>query len=88
MMVSDLLWLDGHSTMARPYEQRRQLLSGLSMSGPAWQVPRSYPGTDGVALLAAASQQGLPGVVAKRLDSPYQGDAGAWIFVPAGKNDA
>jgi bifunctional non-homologous end joining protein LigD len=88
MMVFDLLWLDGHSTMARPYEQRRQLLSDLSMSGPAWQVPRSYPGTDGVALLAAASQQGLPGVVAKRLDSPYQGDAGAWIFVPAGKNDS
>jgi bifunctional non-homologous end joining protein LigD len=36
-------------------------------------------------LLAAAGQQGLPGVVAKRLDSPYrpEDDASAWIFVPA-----
>ncbi|MDQ1393975.1 MAG: bifunctional non-ous end joining protein LigD [Acidimicrobiaceae bacterium] len=85
LMVSDLLWLDGHPTMALPYEQRRRLLSGLSLSGPAWQVPTSYPGSDGPALLAAAGQQGLPGVVAKRLDSPYrpQDDASAWIFVPA-----
>jgi bifunctional non-homologous end joining protein LigD len=85
LMVSDLLWLDGHRTMALPYEERRRKLADLSLAGPAWQVPASYPGPDGPALLAAAAQQGLPGVVAKRLDGAYRScgaDAG-WLFVPA-----
>ena len=37
---------------------------------PAWQVPAFHVG-DGGALVELARQQGLPGVVAKRLDSPY-----------------
>ncbi len=54
------------------------------MAGPAWQVPASYPGRDGPALLAAAGQQGLPGVVAKRLDSLYAGGPEEpWILVAA-----
>jgi bifunctional non-homologous end joining protein LigD len=82
LMIADLLWLDGHSLTAMSYEQRRERLSALSLSGPTWQVPASYPGPDGPALLAAAGQQGLPGVVAKALHKPY-GKASAWIFVPA-----
>ncbi|GAA4229834.1 hypothetical protein GCM10022254_23190 [Actinomadura meridiana] len=37
---------------------------------------------------AAAAEQGLPGVVAKRLDSPYEPgeESGAWRFIP-GKGD-
>jgi bifunctional non-homologous end joining protein LigD len=71
LMISDLLWLDGHRIMDRPYSERRSLLEGLALVGPAWQVPPTYPGEDGPALLTAAGQQGLPGVVAHRLDSPY-----------------
>ncbi len=87
MMISDLLWLDGHETMSLPYEERRRRLSALSLAGPgpagaAWQVPAFYPGRDGPALLAAARQQGLSGVVAKRLDSRYGEDGSAWTFVP------
>ena len=81
MMIADLLWLDGHGVMALPYEERRRRLSALSLSGPSWQVPPSYPGSDGPVLLAAAGQQGLPGVVAKPLASPYE-NASVWIFVP------
>jgi bifunctional non-homologous end joining protein LigD len=67
----DLLWLDGHSLMERPYEERRGLLEGLDLNGPSWRTPPSYP-RDGAALLAATEQQGLEGVVAKRLDSRYE----------------
>ncbi len=83
LMVSDLLWLDGHSTMALGYEERRRLLDGLAVArpGPAWQLPPWYPGPDGPALLAAAGQQGLPGVIAKPLTGGY-GD-GVWLFVAA-----
>ena len=80
LMISDLLWLDGHSTMALGYSQRRERLDALALRGPAWQVPASYPGGDGPALLAAAGQQGLEGVVFKRLDGTY-GSAEEWVFV-------
>ena len=31
LMISDLLWLDGHSTMALAYSERRRLLDGLAL---------------------------------------------------------
>lgn len=84
-MIYDLLWHDGHRTMAMGYAERRRRLEGLQLGGPAWQVPASHRAEDGPALLMASGQQGLPGVVAKRLDSPYCGGPaeGDWIFVPA-----
>jgi bifunctional non-homologous end joining protein LigD len=69
-MLFDVLWLDGHPTLDLAYEQRRQRLDDLRLDGPAWKVPASHPG-EGTALLQAAAAQGLSGVVAKRLASPY-----------------
>jgi bifunctional non-homologous end joining protein LigD len=66
----DLLWLDGRLLCPAPYAERRRLLDGLGLAGPAWQPVASFPG-EGTALLAATRAQGLEGVVAKRLDSPY-----------------
>jgi bifunctional non-homologous end joining protein LigD len=71
VMLFDVLYLDGHTTMERPYRERRQLLDGLGLSGPNWQTPAYHQG-DGKALLEAARANGLPGVVAKRLESAYQ----------------
>lgn len=70
-MIFDLLWLDGHATMGLPYLERRELLAGLGLSGPAWQVPAHHVG-DGPALLAASRERGLEGLVAKRTDSVYE----------------
>ena len=67
----DLLWLDGRSLLAEPYERRRELLAGLGFDGPSWQAPGHSVG-DGEALLAAARDRGLEGIVAKRLASPYR----------------
>jgi bifunctional non-homologous end joining protein LigD len=66
----DLLWLDGRLLCPAPYAERRRLLDDLGVAGPAWQPVASFPG-QGTALLAATRAQGLEGVVAKRLDSPY-----------------
>ena len=49
---------------------QRRLLEELEVAGPAWQTVASFPGT-GIALLAATREQGLEGVVAKRLQSTY-----------------
>ena len=70
-MLFDVLYLDGHQTMALPYTERRRLLEGLSLSGPSWQTP-SYHVGDGAALLEATRARGLEGLVAKRLDSVYR----------------
>jgi bifunctional non-homologous end joining protein LigD len=67
----DLLWLDGRSLLDEPYERRRELLAGLGFDGPSWQAP-SYSVGDGEALLAAARERGLEGIVAKRLASLYR----------------
>jgi bifunctional non-homologous end joining protein LigD len=70
-VIFDLLYLDGRSTLELPYRERRALLEGLELRGPAWQTPAYHAG-EGRELLAAAAEQRLEGVVAKRLDSPYR----------------
>jgi bifunctional non-homologous end joining protein LigD len=70
-LAYDLLWLEGHGTERLVgYAERRELLDGLSIAGDNWQTPPYFPGGGEFALEAAAAQ-GLSGVVAKRLDSPY-----------------
>ncbi len=80
-VVFDLLWLDGHSLMDRSYAQRRAALLELGLEGPAWRTPAAWD--DGAALLEASSAQGLEGIVAKRLDCPYEPGrrASGWIKV-------
>ena len=70
-VVFDLLWLDGHPLVQLAYEERRARLKALGLNGPAWQTPDHLVG-NGAAVLNASLQRGLEGVVAKRLDSPYE----------------
>ena len=81
-VIFDLLYLDGHSTMALSYEERRSLLERLELEGPTWRTP-SYHRGEGSALLEATKQHGIEGVVAKKLDCPYQPGVRAshWIKV-------
>jgi bifunctional non-homologous end joining protein LigD len=69
-VIFDLLFLDGRSLMALPYEERRSRLRDLELDGRTWQTPAHHVG-DGAALLEASRAQGLEGIVAKRLDCPY-----------------
>jgi bifunctional non-homologous end joining protein LigD len=69
-MVFDLLRLEGRDLTGEPLARRRELLAGLDLTGSAWQVPGSYD--DGAMLLDATAQQGLEGVVSKRVDSTYR----------------
>jgi bifunctional non-homologous end joining protein LigD len=70
-MIFDLMHLDGHSALKIPYTERRRLLEGLELAGPHWSTPPSETG-GGEVILRAASDAGLEGVVAKRLDSIYR----------------
>jgi bifunctional non-homologous end joining protein LigD len=81
-MLFDLLYLEGHSVMNRPYEERRRMLESMDLESAAWQTPRYHHG-EGAALLDASARQGLEGVVAKRLDSRYAPGqrSSSWIKV-------
>ena len=68
-MVFDLLRLDGVELTSRPLAERRAALDRIGLGGPTCQVPPTYE--DGEALQAAALEQGLEGVVSKRLSSRY-----------------
>jgi len=78
----DLLWLDGKSTLDLPYADRRDLLARLDIAGAHWQTPPHFVG-GGEFALDASREQGLAGVVAKRLDSPYRPGqrSRAWLVV-------
>lgn len=70
--VFDLLRLDDRSTLQLPYQQRRQLLEELDLTGGPVVLPPSFTNTDGQAVLDTAAQYGLHGVIAKRAGSRYQ----------------
>ncbi len=75
LIVFDLLRLDGEDLTTLPLSERRARLEGLGLDTVpdrmgAWQVPPTYD--DGQMLLAAAEQQGLEGIVSKRLASSYR----------------
>ncbi|WP_219461982.1 DNA polymerase ligase N-terminal domain-containing protein [Nonomuraea rhizosphaerae] len=83
LVCYDLLYDDGRSLTGQPYTARRAALEALELSAARWQTAPSWPG-QAKAVRQAAREQGLPGVVAKRLDSPYEaGESKHWILVPA-----
>lgn len=82
LVFYDLLYDDGHSLTARPYTERRAALEALNLTGAHWQTAPAWPG-EAEPVRQAAREQGLPGVVAKRLDSPYEpGPSKSWLLLP------
>jgi bifunctional non-homologous end joining protein LigD len=71
-LAFDVLHLDGSSTRSATYAERRAVLEGLGLEGPAVLVPPSFSEVPGATVLEAAAAQGLEGIVAKRLDSLYE----------------
>jgi bifunctional non-homologous end joining protein LigD len=80
----DLLYLDGTDLMPLPYADRRDALQRLDITGDTVDTPPYWTGDAGPALVVAARELGLEGVIAKQLASPYQPGrrSSAWIKVP------
>jgi bifunctional non-homologous end joining protein LigD len=70
LVLFDLLELESQSLLDEPLAERRKRLEELVSGDGGVVVSPQFD--DGPALLAAASDQELEGVVAKRADSPYQ----------------
>jgi bifunctional non-homologous end joining protein LigD len=70
-LVFDLLSWDGENLLDRPYAERRSRLEELGLAGHRWVATPWFTG-GGPGVLAASEENGLEGVVAKRLSSPYR----------------
>jgi len=88
LWIGDLLHLDGRDCTPLPFTERRALLEGLPLAGPDWRIAPAFAdsGAAGAAVLAAAAEQGLPGVVAKRGTSAYLPGRRSrdWVLVTTG----
>jgi bifunctional non-homologous end joining protein LigD len=81
-LLFDLLYLDSEALLSEPYAGRRRRLLDLGLAGSHWQTPpHQVGGAD--AMLRASLENGLEGVIAKRLDSLYEAGrrSGAWLKV-------
>lgn len=79
-IIFDIVWDRGTDMRAKPYRDRREVLERMGLKGKTWRVP-DYLIADIPSTLEATAQQGLEGLILKRLDSPYVGDGGhaAWL---------
>jgi bifunctional non-homologous end joining protein LigD len=66
--VFDILWLNGRSTTALPLTGRYALLDELPLAPPLGRVARVHSAKP----WEQACSEGWEGVIAKRLDSPYE----------------
>ena len=81
--VFDILWVDGEDVRARPLRERQKILDEVLTPMGAIRRSEQFVGS-GTALFAAAQEQGLEGIVAKRLDAPYVATrSAAWVKIKA-----
>lgn len=70
LMLFDVMYVDGRLLLDTPYGERREALAALVAAGAHWSAP-SYAHGHGAQVWEAVIREGLEGVVAKRLSSPY-----------------
>ncbi|MBO0684416.1 MAG: ATP-dependent DNA ligase, partial [Candidatus Dormibacteraeota bacterium] len=85
----DLMYQDGSDVTPQPYEQRLAMVDEV-ISGSETLVPAPLTKTDSAEVLRSELldniSRGLEGVVAKRLDSPYQAGARNFNWVKLKRN--
>src|SRR6476661_1156652 len=87
-MVFDILRLYGVDLTSRALSERRATLERVGLEGAHWQVPPVYD--DGRLLQEATRENGLEGVVSKRLSSKYHAGrrSSDWLKFPHRATDS
>jgi bifunctional non-homologous end joining protein LigD len=84
LYLFDVLHLGNDSLLDLPHTERRRRLSDLGLDRDAVKTPPWWADDNGKDLMDTAAEQGLEGVIAKRLTSPYQPGVRSrhWIKAP------
>jgi bifunctional non-homologous end joining protein LigD len=77
----DLLWLNGQDLRELPLIQRKEMLKRILPRRSGHVLYVDHMRETGTKLYRLACQLDLEGIVAKRLDSPYDNARGAWIKI-------
>ncbi|MGW5931979.1 ATP-dependent DNA ligase [Streptomyces anulatus] len=82
LMFFDVVHLGGRPVTGLPYAERRELLEGLGLAGPAWSTPVAIVG-HGAQAWEMVRNAGLEGLLAKRRTSRYEPGvrSKAWIKI-------
>jgi ATP-dependent DNA ligase len=87
-LVFDLLWAGGRPLVAQPLQKRREQLARAVTPAPELVIVPGVVG-DGADLHAAVARQGLAGVMARHLRSPYlpghRSDLWRWLPTKPGE---
>jgi bifunctional non-homologous end joining protein LigD len=70
--VFDLLYLDGYDLRNVELSRRRELLESILTPSAVLRLSEAFPASAGEALLEAARETGLEGILAKRAGSRYE----------------
>jgi bifunctional non-homologous end joining protein LigD len=85
-MVFDCLYVNGHSLLSRPLEERQAILRGLqpALQTNAVKLTEGFTAEQSKRLMKACTEMGLEGVVMKRRGSAYRPGFRSpdWIKVP------
>ncbi|MCG2792583.1 MAG: DNA ligase D [Weeksellaceae bacterium] len=86
--VFDLLWLNGHSTEELSYLQRRELLKDALIQNEIIQFS-DHILENGKEFFNAATEMGLEGIVAKKIDSIYKENlrSSEWLKIKNNQTD-
>ncbi|MER7851341.1 ATP-dependent DNA ligase [Streptomyces bacillaris] len=71
LVLFDVLFLNTEPLTRTVYSERRAILEDLNLAGPTWSTPAAII-EHGQQALEMTRSAGLEGLVAKRLNSPYQ----------------
>ncbi len=80
-LAFDLLYLDGYDLRQTPLKERRRLLAEIVQPFPLLRISETFPNV-GPALLDAARQNGLEGLMAKLENSTYESRrSSSWVKI-------
>ena len=82
-VIFDVVHLDGRPLFSLSYDERREQLEALELSGSSFTTADAYRGVRGEDILKVTAEAGLEGIIAKKRSSPYvQGKrSDAWIKI-------
>jgi bifunctional non-homologous end joining protein LigD len=68
--IFDIIWLEGHDLHELPLWERKKILKNIKLPSKAIRLSEGFE-RSGIAIFETVKKNGLEGIIAKKMDSPY-----------------